>query len=102
MKESAVAMESRAISSDRKPRRSSDRRRRTQNMRMTADHPMPISSLLAPVTFAATRDISLVTSPVAVSKDWPASHASTASMAYSGRMAIRARTAMARAAETSC
>ena len=53
------------------------------------------------MTLAATRDVSVVTAPVAVSNDEPASHASTASMAYSGRTAIRASTAIANEADTS-
>ena len=68
---------------------------------MTADHPKPISSRFDPVTLAATREVSSVTAPVAVSKDDPASHASTASMAYSGRTAMRASKAIASDADTS-
>ena len=68
---------------------------------MTADHPRPIRSRFAPVTLAATREVSFVTALVPVSKDDPASHANTVSMAYSGRTAIRASTAMASEADTS-
>ena len=68
---------------------------------MTADQPKPISRRFDPVTFAATRDVSVVTAPVAVSNEEPASHASTASMAYSGSTAMKASTAIASDADTS-
>ena len=83
------------------PRISRECLRLNQKMRMTADHPKPIRRRFDPVTFAATRDVSVVTAPVAVSNVEPAYHARTASMAYSGRTAIRASTAIASDADTS-
>ena len=73
----------------------------SQKMSTTADHPRPINRRFEPVTLAATRDVSVVTAPETVSNDEPASHARTASMAYSGRTAIRASTAIASEADTS-
>jgi hypothetical protein len=68
---------------------------------MTDDQPRPMSNRFAPVTFAATRPISGVTMPVAMSYDAPAFQANTASMAYSGKIAMRASTAIASEADTS-
>jgi len=97
----AVAIANIVISRDRAPRRSITVRRFSQNMRMTSDHPRPIKRRFDPVTLAATRPISSVTSLVSRLNEPPASQASTASIAYSGRMATSASTAMAREAETS-
>ena len=86
-----------------KPRISRERRRLNQNSSMTSDQPKVVSRRLAPVTLAAASCISRVGSVgiLAAMNEEPASQARTASMVYSGRTAMRARTAIANEAETS-
>ena len=77
-------------------------------MNTIIDQPMPISSRLAPVMLARTSEqLEAPSSPGAwqlgpyCSTSLPPFQANTKPTAYSGRTAIRARTPMARLADTS-
>lgn len=95
----AVATMSIISSSETCPRRSSISRRLAQKIRITTGQPSPTSSRFEPVTLAATSSISGVTRPSAGSKGAPAFQSRIASMVYSGRIAIRASTAIVRDAD---